>query len=59
MFLFVRVCCLRGANIDVMSFLQVLPRSSQQGCKVDAWSAGVILLYLITGKTPFGSDPEQ
>jgi cell division control protein 7 len=45
--------------IEVMCFLQVLLRSSHQGCKVDVWSAGVTLLYLITGKTPFGGDPEQ
>ncbi|KAM0904617.1 hypothetical protein ACQ4PT_017882 [Festuca glaucescens] len=38
---------------------EVLLRSSHQGCKVDVWSAGVTLLYLITGKTPFGGDPEQ
>uniref|UniRef100_A0ACD5TMB6 Uncharacterized protein n=1 Tax=Avena sativa TaxID=4498 RepID=A0ACD5TMB6_AVESA len=38
---------------------EVLLRSSHQGCKVDVWSAGVTLLYLIIGKTPFGGDPEQ
>ncbi|CAN6288757.1 unnamed protein product [Urochloa humidicola] len=38
---------------------EVLFRSLHQGCKVDVWSAGVTLLYLIIGKTPFGGDPEQ
>lgn len=38
---------------------EVLLRSFYQGCKVDVWSAGVTLLYLIIGKSPFGGDPEQ
>ncbi|CAN6300112.1 unnamed protein product [Urochloa humidicola] len=38
---------------------EVLFRSFHQGCQVDVWSAGVTLLYLIIGKTPFGGDPEQ
>ncbi|KAL6641470.1 hypothetical protein ACP70R_019651 [Stipagrostis hirtigluma subsp. patula] len=38
---------------------EVLFRSFHQGCKVDVWSAGVTLLYLIIGKTPFVGDPEQ
>ncbi|CAN6311871.1 unnamed protein product [Urochloa humidicola] len=38
---------------------EVLFRSFHQGCAVDVWSAGVTLLYLIVGKTPFGGDPEQ
>ncbi|XP_074574807.1 uncharacterized protein LOC141831349 [Curcuma longa] len=38
---------------------EVLFKSSHQGCKVDVWSAGVTLLYLMMGKTPFGGDPEQ
>ncbi|TKV94881.1 hypothetical protein SEVIR_9G325000v4 [Setaria viridis] len=38
---------------------EVLFRSFHQGCKVDVWSAGVTLLYLIIGRTPFGGDPEQ
>ncbi|CAL4915602.1 unnamed protein product [Urochloa decumbens] len=38
---------------------EVLFKSFHQGCKVDVWSAGVTLLYLIIGKTPFGGDPEQ
>ncbi|WVZ57655.1 hypothetical protein U9M48_008015 [Paspalum notatum var. saurae] len=38
---------------------EVLFRSFYQGCKVDVWSAGVTLLYLIIGRTPFGGDPEQ
>lgn len=38
---------------------EVLLRSFHQGCKVDVWSAGVTLLYLIIGRTPFGGDPEQ
>nr|CAD1822846.1 unnamed protein product [Ananas comosus var. bracteatus] len=32
---------------------------SSSSCKVDIWSAGVTLLYLIIGRTPFGGDPEQ
>ncbi|KAG6490203.1 hypothetical protein ZIOFF_051488 [Zingiber officinale] len=38
---------------------EVLLKSIHQGCKVDVWSAGVTLLYLMMGKTPFGGDPEQ
>ncbi|KAL9387510.1 hypothetical protein Peur_020634 [Populus x canadensis] len=38
---------------------EVLFRSLYQGPKVDIWSAGVTLLYLIIGKTPFYGDPEQ
>ncbi|KAK9716298.1 hypothetical protein RND81_06G223800 [Saponaria officinalis] len=38
---------------------EVLLRSSYQGPKIDVWSAGVTLLYLITGKMPFSGDPEQ
>ncbi|KAK1262563.1 Cyclin-dependent kinase F-1 [Acorus gramineus] len=38
---------------------EVLLRSPHQGCKVDIWSAGVSLLYLILGKTAFFGDPEQ
>lgn len=38
---------------------QVLFKSIHQGCKADVWSAGVTLLYLMIGKTPFGGDPEQ
>ncbi|KAL6905346.1 hypothetical protein ACP4OV_002947 [Aristida adscensionis] len=38
---------------------EVLFRSFHQGFKVDVWSAGVTLLYLIIGRTPFGGDPEQ
>ncbi|PIA30943.1 hypothetical protein AQUCO_05300048v1 [Aquilegia coerulea] len=38
---------------------EVLFKSPHQGFKVDIWSAGVTLLYLIVGKTPFTGDPEQ
>ncbi|XP_028772883.1 cell division cycle 7-related protein kinase [Neltuma alba] len=38
---------------------EVLFRSPHQGPKLDIWSAGVSLLYLIIGKTPFTGDPEQ
>ncbi|XP_028772885.1 probable cell division control protein 7 homolog 2 [Neltuma alba] len=38
---------------------EVLFRSPHQGPKLDIWSAGVSLLYLIMGKTPFTGDPEQ
>ncbi|ONK73463.1 uncharacterized protein A4U43_C04F31780 [Asparagus officinalis] len=38
---------------------EVLFKSCHQSCKVDVWSAGVTLLYLIIGKIPFGGDPEQ
>ncbi|XP_057981515.1 uncharacterized protein LOC131166906 isoform X2 [Malania oleifera] len=38
---------------------EVLFRSSHQGFKVDVWSAGVTLLYLMVGRTPFVGDPEQ
>ena len=39
--------------------VQVLFRSRHQGPKLDIWSAGVSLLYLITGRVPFTGDPEQ
>ncbi|XP_059657653.1 uncharacterized protein LOC132304119 [Cornus florida] len=38
---------------------EVLFRSQFQGPKVDIWSAGVTLLYLMVGRTPFVGDPEQ
>ncbi|THG10679.1 hypothetical protein TEA_010375 [Camellia sinensis var. sinensis] len=34
-------------------------RSPHQGHKVDIWSAGVTLLYLMIGRTPFTGEPEQ
>ncbi|XP_058222138.1 uncharacterized protein LOC131332092 [Rhododendron vialii] len=38
---------------------EVLFRSPYQGPKVDSWSAGVTLLYLMIGRTPFTGEPEQ
>ncbi|ESR53427.1 hypothetical protein CICLE_v10018937mg [Citrus x clementina] len=38
---------------------EVLFRSQHQGPKLDIWSAGVTLLYLMIGRTPFFGDPEQ
>lgn len=38
---------------------EVLFRSAYQGAKVDVWSAGVTLLYLMVGRTPFLGEPEQ
>ncbi|XP_020586186.1 serine/threonine-protein kinase ppk18 [Phalaenopsis equestris] len=38
---------------------EVLFKSFYQGCKIDIWSAGVTLLYLMLGRAPFGGDPEQ
>ncbi|KAK7382840.1 hypothetical protein VNO80_01942 [Phaseolus coccineus] len=38
---------------------EVLLRSQHQGHKIDIWSAGVTLLYIVIGKTPFTGDPEQ
>ncbi|KAK7286972.1 hypothetical protein RJT34_22357 [Clitoria ternatea] len=38
---------------------EVLFRSQFQGPKLDIWSAGVTLLYMIIGKSPFTGDPEQ
>ncbi|XP_050230192.1 uncharacterized protein LOC126679245 [Mercurialis annua] len=38
---------------------EVLFRSTHQGPKIDIWSAGVTLLYLMIGRTPFYGDPEQ
>ncbi|KAI4354682.1 hypothetical protein L6164_003529 [Bauhinia variegata] len=38
---------------------EVLFKSLFQGPKVDIWSAGVTLLYLMIGKAPFTGDPEQ
>ncbi|KAL0923298.1 hypothetical protein M5K25_007349 [Dendrobium thyrsiflorum] len=38
---------------------EVLFKSFHQGCKIDIWSAGVTLLYLMIGRAPFGGDPEQ
>ncbi|XP_022737174.1 probable serine/threonine-protein kinase cdc7 [Durio zibethinus] len=38
---------------------EVLFRSQHQGTKIDVWSAGVTLLYLMIGKSPFFGDPEQ
>ncbi|PKA58900.1 Cyclin-dependent kinase F-4 [Apostasia shenzhenica] len=38
---------------------EVLLKSCHQGCKIDIWSAGVTLLYLMIGRAPFGGDPVQ
>ncbi|XP_030493997.2 uncharacterized protein LOC115709888 isoform X1 [Cannabis sativa] len=38
---------------------EVLLRSLHQGSKIDVWSAGVTLLYLMMGRSPFTGDPEQ
>lgn len=38
---------------------EVLFRSLHQGPKADIWSAGVTLLYLMIGRTPFAGDTEQ
>lgn len=38
---------------------EVLFKSFHQGCKIDIWSAGVTMLYLMIGRAPFGGDPEQ
>ncbi|XP_042022649.1 uncharacterized protein LOC121769931 [Salvia splendens] len=38
---------------------EVLFRSLHQGPKSDIWSAGVTLLYLLIGRTPFTGDAEQ
>ncbi|CAL5429594.1 unnamed protein product [Camellia sinensis] len=38
---------------------EVLFRSPHQAAKVDIWSAGVTLLYLMIGRTPFTGEPEQ
>ncbi|XP_047968166.1 uncharacterized protein LOC125212131 isoform X2 [Salvia hispanica] len=38
---------------------EVLFRSLHQGPKSDIWSAGVTLLYLLVGRTPFTGDAEQ
>ncbi|CAN1259190.1 Probable serine/threonine-protein kinase cdc7 [Linum perenne] len=38
---------------------EVLLRSLYQGPKVDSWSAGVTLLYLMIGRTPFYGEPEE
>ncbi|XP_075485221.1 uncharacterized protein LOC142524946 isoform X2 [Primulina tabacum] len=38
---------------------EVLLRSLHQGPKVDIWSAGVTLLYLMIGRAPFVGDPDQ
>lgn len=38
---------------------EVLVRSQHQGSKVDTWSGGVTLLYLMIGRTPFAGDPDQ
>ncbi|XP_078440417.1 protein kinase superfamily protein isoform X2 [Wolffia australiana] len=38
---------------------EVLLKSIHQSCKIDIWSAGVTLLYLIIGRSPFAGDPEQ
>ncbi|KAF5735122.1 hypothetical protein HS088_TW15G00622 [Tripterygium wilfordii] len=37
----------------------VLFRCPHQGPKIDIWSAGVSLLYLMLGRTPFYGDPEE
>ncbi|KAH6769077.1 Protein kinase superfamily protein [Perilla frutescens var. frutescens] len=38
---------------------EVLFKSLHQGPKVDIWSAGVTLLYLMIGRTPFAGDTDQ
>ncbi|PPD66290.1 hypothetical protein GOBAR_DD36833 [Gossypium barbadense] len=43
----------------ITSAKDVLFRSQHQGSKIDIWSAGVTLLYLMIGKSPIFGDPEQ
>ncbi|KAJ4847994.1 hypothetical protein Tsubulata_035864 [Turnera subulata] len=45
--------------VSIKAHNDVLFRSLHQGPKVDVWSAGVTLLYLIIGRSPFYGDPEQ
>ncbi|RVX15561.1 putative serine/threonine-protein kinase cdc7 [Vitis vinifera] len=46
-------------ELNAQRLMQVLLRSSHQGSKVDIWSAGVTLLYLMIGRTPFFGDHQQ
>ncbi|KAJ7944685.1 Kinase [Quillaja saponaria] len=50
-----------GACVGTIGFRapEVLFKSRHQGPKVDIWSAGVTLLYLMIGRTPFIGDPEE
>ncbi|KAF6158838.1 hypothetical protein GIB67_012481 [Kingdonia uniflora] len=48
---------MRGSGADHLK--RVLVRSLHQNFKVDVWSAGVTLLFLMIGKSPFVGDPEQ
>ncbi|KAK1356456.1 hypothetical protein POM88_049712 [Heracleum sosnowskyi] len=38
---------------------EVLLKSPYQRPTIDVWSAGVTLVYLSTGRSPFGGDPDQ
>ncbi|PPD67916.1 hypothetical protein GOBAR_DD35215 [Gossypium barbadense] len=52
---FLNIKSREGINIEATKG----SRSQHQGSKIDIWSAGVTLLYLMIGKSPFISDPEQ
>ncbi|KAG7547253.1 Protein kinase-like domain superfamily, partial [Arabidopsis suecica] len=50
---------MRNMSLLFQGKLTPMPLSLHQGPKIDVWSAGVTLLYLMMGTTPFTADPEQ
>ncbi|KAL2548036.1 putative serine/threonine-protein kinase cdc7 [Forsythia ovata] len=50
---------IKSQGADGSGITSVLFRSLHQGPKIDVWSAGVTLLYLMIGRAPFVGDPDQ